>query len=163
PGSAARPRRGLLRPPGPEGGGLVIRTLAWKEYRERCSVWLVMLVLAGGLLYALTLIHAPQGALSTDPEKLWSVILASLCTVSTYGLVCGAMMLAGERESRTLVFLDTLPALRMQLWWAKLLIGGMFTFTQALSVMAVASFLGLTETPALPAGWVLALPFAALE
>ena len=40
------------------------------------------------------------------------VVLAVVLVAWAYGLICGAMLLAGEREMGTLPFLDALPGLR---------------------------------------------------
>jgi hypothetical protein len=64
--------------------------------------------------------------------------------VFVYGLICGASLLAGERESGTLAFLDTQLS-RTQLWAAKLLIGALLTLGQA--VWLVGLLLLVTPVP----------------
>ena len=49
----------------------------------------------------------------------------------TYGLICGAMLLAGERGVGTLPFLDALPGLRWRLWLAKCLAGLLLVFAKS--------------------------------
>src|SRR5437016_5114622 len=50
------PGRNLLRPLDPKGGCQVIRTLAWKEYREQRGLWLAIVLLGGLLAFNLSLL-----------------------------------------------------------------------------------------------------------
>lgn len=141
----------------------MIGTLAWKEYREHQSVWVAMTGLAIVLIVTLTQVLAPNSVATAPADKLHTIALAALILVGTYGLTCGAMMVAGEEEGRTQTFLDILPASRTRVWITKLLMGGLFTLAYALVVTGVLAALGLTEASALPSGWQLALPLVALE
>src|SRR5437870_2325885 len=141
----------------------MIGTLAWKEYREHQSVWIAMAGLAGFLVIILTGVLAPNGASAAPIDKLQTIALAALILSGTYGLICGAMMVAGEQESRTQSFLDMLPASRARLWMTKALMGGLFTLAHALVVTGVLVAVGLTEVSSLPSGWQLALPLVGLE
>jgi hypothetical protein len=141
----------------------MIGTLAWKEYREHQTVWVAMTALAVLLLVALTQVWAPHGVTSAPADKLQLIAFAALILAGTYGLICGAMMVAGEEEARTQTFLDSLPAHRVRLWITKLLMGTLFTLAYTLAVTGIVTWLRLTELKALPAGWQLALPLVALE
>ena len=141
----------------------MITTLAWKDYREHLPVWTAMAGLAIFLIVTLTQVFAPHGVAAAPVNKLQAIALAALIVTASYGLICGAMMVAGETEARTQAFLDMLPATRMRLWTTKLFMGALFTLAQALLVTGVLVFLGLTEVKALPAGWQLALPLVGVE
>ena len=73
----------------------MIRTLAWKEYREHRSIWFTMVLLTG--VIALAIAQFPSLEDPTDVR----LGLAVLGLAAVYGVVCGAMMLAGERENGT--------------------------------------------------------------
>src|SRR5262249_56577772 len=98
------------------GGPAVTLTLFWKEWREHRHVWLLMAALGAVLLVGLSLVLPTESGNAETP-----LVVAALVLAVTYGLVCGAMMLAGEHECGTLAFLDTLPALRLRLWGGKAL------------------------------------------
>jgi hypothetical protein len=125
----------------------VIGTLAWKEYREHRSVWLTMVALTGLLAFAVARLSAPG-----SPAVAVRVALAALCLAGAYGVVCGAMMLAGEREGGTLVFLDIFLGRRGRLWLWKCLTGVALAVAEALAVALV--LLLLKEDPP---GWLGAL------
>jgi hypothetical protein len=112
----------------------VIRALCWKEYREQRGVWLVMVAMTVLLLAGLAAFQSPAGADWTrlDSRVRESLVAAALAMAVTYGLVCGSMALAGEREGRTLVFLDTLTGQRAPVWRAKALAGAALTLAQVL-------------------------------
>ena len=71
-----------------------------------------------------------------------------------YGMICGVMLLAGEREAGTLTFLDALPGLRRRLWLAKCLAGLVLVLAQIAFLMGVAAVRRLFEDWAEPA-WTL--------
>ena len=111
-----------------------MRALCWKEYREQRGVWLVMLAMTALLLVGLAAFRAPPGLdwarLDNNTREALAAAVSAMAV--TYGLVCGAMTLAGEREGRTLVFLDTLAGRRAPVWQAKALAGAVLTLAQAL-------------------------------
>src|SRR5262249_916206 len=120
----------------------MIRTLAWKEYREHQTVWVAMAALATLVVVGMAQVVAPNGVASAPQPKVITLAFAALLMAGTYGLVCGAMMVAGERESRTLGFLDTLPAGRTRVWLTKLSSGLVFTLAQALVVVVLVTTQG---------------------
>ncbi len=90
--------------------------LAWKVYREQRVLWLGMagLAVVGYLL----------GVMLFDRELNSLGIGVLFCVIAyIYGLVVGAMLLAGESESRTAAFLESLPAGHLAVWRAKVAAG----------------------------------------
>lgn len=123
-------------------------TLTWKEFREHRAIWLTMVVMTCGLGLGLAQIVAPG-----DPITALAVAsLSILGLAGAYGVVCGAMMLAGEHENGTLVFLDIFLGRRHLLWLGKLLIGAVFAATEALAVAGV-----LCYFQQMPPAWAPAL------
>ena len=121
----------------------MIRSLAWKEYREGRTIWLALALLGVGAVYVLPVFLDIMG--QTDPgQQRTGVVVALLVLAVTYGIVAGSMLLAGEREAQTLTFLDVLTASRPRLWWSKLLVGVMLALTQGL-VLAVVFRVGAPE------------------
>lgn len=123
----------------------MIRAMLWKEYREHRAIWLTLAFVGGAGLFGLSQLMAPGGLLSTSSarESLQSV---AILFAWTYGLVCGAMLLASEHESGTLTFLDILPARRLQLWLVKCLFGLLLLVTQIAVLAGLVVGLGVTET-----------------
>jgi hypothetical protein len=117
--------------------------LAWKEYREHRGVWLTMAAVGGLAMPAVArLVSGGVLGFSGGRESVLSVA----CLMAwAYGLVCGAMLLAGEREDGTLEFLDGLPRLRRQLWTAKCLIGVGLVLAQTAVLTVYAAGLGAVE------------------
>lgn len=119
----------------------MIRTLAWKEVREQRNVWLAMALLAAlvlGSIYALT---DPVMRIDRGGEKQLALLFFAVVAACTYGVVGGAITLAGEREAGTLSFLTTLPASRSRVWRTKLLtaaiLAAMFASVVCLMLMAM--------------------------
>jgi len=127
----------------------MIRTLAWKEYREQRPVWLALAVLGIVLLVGLWVILGPPG--SGSPNRMDNALGGIAVVVAfTYGLVCGAMMLAGERETKTLPFLDYLEGKRARLWNTKVVTGVVLTLTLAMLLAGVATALGAGQRKYIP-------------
>jgi hypothetical protein len=141
----------------------MILALAWKENREQSTIWLAMAALSAGAVALLTQFVGSQAASSNPFDAQSLAALSPLALISIYGLVCGAMLLAGEQEAGTQTFLDTLPALRRQLWFAKLLSGAALVVLQALLLAGVAYGLGLRAEALRPEQWFWILPAAGLE
>ncbi len=83
----------------------MIRQLCWKEYREQRWIWLVVAAATVLLVFALAAILSPAGLdLTRADARTRTVALTALAVMAVvYGLVCGSMLLAGEREAHTLV------------------------------------------------------------
>jgi len=123
----------------------MIRALVWKEYREQRAIWLTLAVVGGSGLYGLSRLMAPEGILSSNGfrESLQTV---AVLFAWTYGLVCGAMLLANENEAGTMSFLDMLPARRLELWIVKCLFGLLLLLAQVAVLAGFVVGLGITET-----------------
>jgi ABC-type transport system involved in multi-copper enzyme maturation permease subunit len=117
----------------------VIRAIFWKEFREQWVVALAIL-LFGGL--ALTLMAefadpaAGAGWMSLGAREVMPAGLVYLA-----GAVCGAILLADEKEVGTLEFLDTLPGRRRDLWVGKTVFGLIAIVVQAAILGGLASAL----------------------
>lgn len=111
------------------------RSLAWKELREQWAVWLTMAVAAvAGVLGFRSLMGRTS---HFDQLLVWVLWLGTW----GYGLVCGALLFAGETEDGTQPFLDVLPGSRRRLWRAKALTGLLLLAAQAALLAAVGYFL----------------------
>jgi hypothetical protein len=123
----------------------MIRALMWKEYREHRAIWLTLAAVGGAGLFGLGQLMAPDGFFSHGAARESLQSVAALFAW-TYGLVCGAMLLANEHESGTLTFLDMLPARRLELWLVKCSIGLLLLVMQVAVLACVVVGLGITET-----------------
>lgn len=122
----------------------MVASLLWKEYREHRAVWLALAVVAAGALLGVPAVFPPeagQARLYNESLTVLAVLLAW-----TYGIVCGAMLLAGERESGTQSFLDLMPAFRFRIWLVKLIAGLVLLLAQ-LAVLAGCVVLGQFVAP----------------
>ncbi|HZU38267.1 MAG TPA: ABC transporter permease, partial [Gemmataceae bacterium] len=126
----------------------MIRTMLWKEYREHRLIWLTMLVVNCGVLVGLSemdqMLFSPQSG-----SKLMMLGPVAALLVWGYGMVCGAMLLAGEREEGTLAFLDTLPVSRLRLWLVKGQIGLLLLVGQIVALCGCLAVLRATDDPTL--------------
>ena len=116
----------------------MIFTLAWKEMREHQGIWITMIFMSVVLGLGLSKLVSLGDAHLAVPVAALTI----LGMAATYGVVCGAMMFAGEHEGGTLVFLDVFLGRRGLLWMGKFAIGAVLVLTQAL---AVALILGLLD------------------
>lgn len=115
----------------------MILTLAWKELREHQGVWLTMVVMSIVLGLGLSkLVAFGDASMAMNVGTLTMIGLAA-----AYGVVCGAMMLAGEHEGGTLVFLDVFYGRRGFLWIGKLAIGTVLALTEATAVAGLLAYL----------------------
>lgn len=120
-----------------------MRSLAWKEYREQRAVWLAVAVLALLMLAGMVLFVGPAGVGPSGGWKAGLVISLGVTLAGLYGVICAAMLLAGEGEAGTMTFLDVLAGRRTDLWRAKLWTGLGLTTAQALIIWAVLAAAGL--------------------
>ncbi len=139
----------------------MFRSLAWKEYREHRPVWLAMAGLSALFVYATVLLGGDLPNIGYG-DATTTLVVGVLGLAATYGLVCGAIMLAGEREGQTLPYLDALPSRRLSLWAAKALLGAGFTLAHGLLGVAVISVGVPGSVPGL-SGWEWLVPLVALE
>jgi hypothetical protein len=141
----------------------VIASLVWKEYREHRAIWLAMSVLA---IASLTIAKAwlmPQGWKGGDQDNATAVIGGAFIVTVMYGLVCGGMMFAGERESRGMTFLEILPLGRGELWWTKVFLGMAFVLLYSGVVIATGVVLGAVGPGAIPPVATVLIPLTGLE
>src|SRR5262249_49027874 len=106
-----------------------------------------MVVMTCGLGFGLAQLVSLQDA---GASRLGVLGLTVLGMAAAYGLVCGAMMFAGEREAGTMVFLDIFSGRRGQLWVWKSLLGVVWALSEALAVGLVLHLLKQGPPPWLP-------------
>jgi hypothetical protein len=136
----------------------MIGALVWKEYRELRPAWLGITSVGSILLTGLArwLNPGPQGL---DAPGGGGLVLGGLLLCWCYGIVSGAVLLAGEREDCTLAFLDSLPAWRGRVWTAKVVAGVTLVPVQAAAMLVI--LLALQAVTAAGAGMVVAALIAA--
>ncbi len=101
----------------------MIRVLLWKEYHEHRLVWLMLALVGLALLVGVQSAAQLFGVGTAARDQGMVPETTALAIAWVYGLVCGGMMLAGERENGTLLFLDTLPVRRLSIWLIKAFVG----------------------------------------
>jgi len=121
----------------------MISSILWKEYREQRVVWAALAVVGAALLVGLPAVMAP-GGLDGHPHVHEALFVAAAVLAWVYGVVCGGLLLAGEREMGTLPFLDALPGWRGRLWRAKCLVGVLLALAQAAVLASASAAAGLT-------------------
>lgn len=90
----------------------MLARLWWKEYRVFRPVWLVMILAAAGLQWLLL-------TRGTTDIRLEALTQTALIWPVLYAFAVGAAAFAGEREAKTIGFLDALPVDRRMLWLGK--------------------------------------------
>ncbi|MGF1582103.1 MAG: ABC transporter permease [Gemmataceae bacterium] len=107
--------------------------LAWKEYRQQLSFWLAIVVLA--VFAALVcMASVPDGSFAVGSDRFLRDVFRVIMWIlaATGGVVAGALLFAGEKETRTTWFLDLLPTRRTTIWLGKVLAGFGLTLLQVL-------------------------------
>src|SRR5437660_999657 len=156
----------------------MIITLTWKELREHQGIWLTMAIMTVLAAWGLPLIVA----LGDQRLGVQVAAFSILGLAATYGVVCGAMMFAGEHEGGTLVFLEIFLGRRDLLWAGKFVVGIALAATQALAVAGfliylprdpplwVTTLIGMPASRPDPGGvgsdprlWLILLPVVTLE
>ena len=110
----------------------MLARLWWKEARTVWPLWAAVLgiaVVVAGLSYRYDRPSVESGALTP----------ALICVTLLYAFAAGSAAFAGEREGKTLAFLDTLPVDRRRLWWGK----ASFAFLSLLALVATCAALAL--------------------
>lgn len=140
----------------------MIVVLGWKEYREHRAVWATVAAGAVLLLVVVAVVLPAFGGVPAPDQDMTAVVLTAVGAAVTYGLVCGAMMLAGEREGGTLTFLEVVSGQRLSVWGAKVLAGVALTLLQGVLVAGVVAVVA-PAPPEFPRFWYLLLPLVALD
>jgi hypothetical protein len=135
----------------------MIASMLWKEYREHRAVWVTLALVGVAAIVGLPWAFPPEPAWERSYRE--GLACTAVALAWAYGMVCGAMLLAGEAENGTQGYLDALPAARLPLWLAKVLAGGLFVLLQCGVLALLGSLKGLVEPMLVPLG-VLALLFA---
>ena len=122
----------------------MIRAVIWKEWREQRTIALAVLTF-GVLALALTAQFAdprPGGSVwgQAGARELMALSLGYLA-----GAVCGAVLLADEKEVGTLEFLDSLPSLRRNLWLGKVVFGLLLVIAQCVALALLAIAMGCVD------------------
>jgi hypothetical protein len=139
----------------------MMRVLLWKEYREHRAIWLSLAIVGVGGLYTLSRLIPDVWGLNYSATRD-SLQAVAVMLAWTYGLVCGAMLLANEAETGALTFLEQLPLRRARLWWSKTLFGLVLFALQLVLLSVFVVVLGVAETPRQLGQIVLAMTFFGL-
>src|SRR5262245_58784615 len=97
-----------------------------------------MALVATILTILVTQLYPALNVSSQPSDTATYLLVVAAGSALTYGVVCGAMLLAGEREASTLTFLDALTGQRLPVWFAKLFPGVVLSLLQGLFVAALA-------------------------
>jgi hypothetical protein len=124
----------------------MIQTLAWKEYREQRGLWLAIAVL-GAFLSLMACFFARGGFAEAHKDGFIHDFIIGLFFTLTVaqGIVCGVQLIAGEKETGTIAFLDALSVKRWPLWWTKLCVGLVAVAGQVLFLFAFALALNMAS------------------
>ena len=134
--------------------------ILWKEYRQQRAFWLAIALLAGLLVVSLSSTMAQGSGMQvfTEERVRDALSLVVLCLSISYGVVSGALLLAGESDDGTLIFLDSLSGWRGPLWARKCLAGVLLTLSMSLTLGVLAVGLGFASWP-----MVVILPWLGLD
>ena len=110
--------------------------LWWKETRLFWPIWVAIGMFAAGVQWLLLWSKVPEA-------RVGFLVLLGLGWSLIYALAVGAGVFAGDRESKTQVFLDTLPVGRRMLWTSKVSFALVTTLGLALALTVV----GVLGTP----------------
>jgi hypothetical protein len=142
----------------------MIASLAWKEYREQRPIWLTVGLLAVALVYVVLNFVAPIGIAQAGTAKIQTLITICFTLSIGYGLISGALLIAGEREAGTLGFLDMAVCRRSTIWMTKTIVGaiGVFIFALALAGLLGMLPVAVQDLHAGRWGWLRELPLWSL-
>ena len=127
--------------------------ILWKEYREHRMVWTALACVGAASVLSLSRM-AGAGWFGAHPGGQEGRFVA-VALVGVYALICGAMMLAGEIENRTMPYLDALPGFRRRLWQGKFFAGVLLVTGQIVLLMGLGAAVSLFESWS-EAGWTFA-------
>ncbi|HKA06264.1 MAG TPA: ABC transporter permease [Gemmataceae bacterium] len=122
----------------------MILAMVWKEWREQRTIALAVLVFGLLAMSATAQFVDPTGGGTTWAEggarELMALSLAYLA-----GAVCGAVLLADEKEVGTLEFLDSMPSRRRDVWLGKMTFGFVFVIVQCVTLALLAFAIGCVD------------------
>ena len=118
----------------------MLARLWWKEYRTFGPAWLVLVLAVVGLQKLLLTAR-------TEDVRSGSLTVVALVWAVLYAFASGAAAFAGEREAKTLGFLDALPVGRGTLWLGKVSFALASTFGLALVLAGIAAIGTETRDP----------------
>jgi len=130
----------------------MILALVWKEWREQRTIALAVLAF-GVLALALTAQFVDPSSGASVLTKAGARELMALSLAYLAGAVCGAVLLADEKEVGTLEFLDTLPSRRRSLWAGKAVFGLYLVVGQCVALAVLAIVLGCRDERMSPIGY----------
>jgi ABC-2 family transporter protein len=110
----------------------MVMRLWWKDARQFWPIG-ALLVVFGGVIQVLVLRYGG------DDARHGSFVFLAFLWTSLYAFAVTAAAFAGERESRTLVLLDTFAVGRWQLWGAKTVFAVVSTAILAVVMLAMAA------------------------
>jgi hypothetical protein len=112
----------------------MISAVAWKQWREqRLLAGILLLVEAAVLIILRFTAPAP-----ISPNISYAdVTFMAAFVAGAYGVIGGALLLAGDQEGRTQGFLEQLIPSRLSLWSAKVFVGTGFTLLHSLMLGAI--------------------------
>ncbi len=118
--------------------------LVWKEYRQQLALW-IAIIFAGFIFQLGVVIFCVLNGegVSPLPDRLFTVALS---VPILYALGCGATLFAGEHESHSFPFQQSLPVSATRVFWAKV----SFAVVSALVLFPLLWLLAFAMT-----GWVL--------
>jgi ABC-type transport system involved in multi-copper enzyme maturation permease subunit len=146
----------------------VIASLAWKEYREQRPIWLTIALLAAVLIFGVLESMTPIGPAPPGTAKAHTLITICFALSIGYGLVVGALLIAGEREAGTLDFLDVSAGRRLTIWTTKTIVGAAGVLILSLILAGILVWLGALWSISVQAlevgrwGWLRELPLWSL-
>jgi hypothetical protein len=106
--------------------------LWWKDARQFWPVWVFLVIAAAASQWLALRYVGPEARLGALP-------LMALGWTCLYAFAVGAAAFAGEKESRTLAFLDTLPVARGVLWRGKVSFAIVSTLALGAVLLAITS------------------------
>jgi hypothetical protein len=112
----------------------MIPAIGWKQWREQRLPASILLMVGASYLIILRSTESPQ---HSKLDFMPYVTVVAALVSAAYGLIGGALLLAGDREERTQGFLEQLTPSRLSLWLAKALVGTAFTLLHSLLLGAI--------------------------
>src|SRR5262249_15089986 len=100
-------------------------------YREHRFMWVGLVVVSTAVLVVTAPLLDTGGGPVEQAQQAELLVAAAAVLVWAYGVVCGAMTLAGEVEEATMPFLDLLPRSRSLLWRTKVLAAAVLVLADA--------------------------------